>query len=51
MERIEMSVKEVRRLEVLRQVSDGVVSQVMAAHALRAVQGQCRLLPARCYCA
>jgi len=33
-ERVEMSGEEVRRLEILRQVLDGVVSQVMAARAL-----------------
>ena len=36
MERIEMSVQEVKRLEVLRQVSDGVLTQRMAAEYLRA---------------
>ncbi len=47
MGRIEMSVKEVRRLEVLRQVSDGVVSQVMAAQVLGLSARQLRRLQRR----
>jgi hypothetical protein len=47
MERIEMSVKEVIRLEVLRQVSDGVVSQAMAAQTLGLTPRQVRRLQRR----
>ena len=47
MERIEMSGKEVKRLEVLCQVSDGVVSQGMAAQALGLTVRQVRRLQRR----
>lgn len=47
MERIEMSGKEVKRLEVLRQVSDGVISQGMAAQALGLSVRQVRRLQGR----
>ena len=47
MERIEMSGKEVKRLEVLCQVADGVVSQGMAAQALGLTVRQVRRLQRR----
>ena len=47
MERIEMSGKEVKRLEVLRQVSDGVVTQGMAAQVLNLTVRQVRRLQRR----
>lgn len=47
MERIEMSVKEVKRLEVMRQLSDGVVSQVKAAETLGLSDRQVRRLHKR----
>jgi transposase len=47
MERIEMSGKEVKRLEVIRQVLDGVVSQAMAAQALGLSSRQMRRLQRR----
>jgi transposase len=47
LERIEMSVKEVRRLEVLRQVADGVLSQRAAARALGLSERQVRRLQRR----
>ena len=47
MERIEMSGKEVKRLEVLRQVSDGVLSQVRAAERLNLTVRQVRRLQRR----
>lgn len=47
MERIEMSGKEVKRLEVLRQVSDGVVGLGMAAQVLNLTVRQVRRLQRR----
>jgi transposase len=47
MERIEMSGKEIRRLEVLRQVADGVMSQRAAAQALEISERQVRRLQRR----
>lgn len=47
MERIEMSGKEVKRLEVLCQVADGLVSQGMAAQALGLTVRQVRRLQRR----
>lgn len=47
LERIEMSGKEIRRLEVLRQVADGVVSQRAAALALGMSERQVRRLQRR----
>ena len=47
MERIEMSGKEVKRLEILRQVSDGVLSQVRAAERLNLTIRQVRRLQRR----
>lgn len=47
MERIEMSVGEVKRLEVLRQVSDGVLTQGMAAEVLGVTVRQVRRLQRR----
>jgi len=47
MEHIEMSGQEVKRLEVLRQVSDGVLSQVQAARVLHVTVRQVRRLQRR----
>ncbi|MFN3594243.1 MAG: helix-turn-helix domain-containing protein [Thiobacillaceae bacterium] len=47
MERIEMSGEEVKRLEVLRQVSDGVLTQGMAAGVLGLTVRQVRRLQRR----
>jgi len=44
MDRIEMSGKEVKRLEVLRQVADGVVSQRQAGRSLGLSERQVRRL-------
>ena len=47
MERLEMSLKEVKRLEVLRRIADGVLSQRLASEELGLSTRQVRRLQRR----